>query len=356
MKAAMMLAAMLVGLAGCAGAAPDGGGPASAWAASFTPAPAARPTTGISLPVGKCVNLGNTFEPPVEAGWGGGRPFEDEDATRIRARGFSTVRLPVRFSAHALETPPYSIDPAFMARIRHVVDTNLAAGLNVILDLHHYDELFEDPAAHRDRLAGLWRQVAAEFRDAPAGLWFELINEPHADLDRTNLLETLAPALAAVRETNPTRPVIIGGENWSGVDSLATLELPDDPYVVPTFHYYEPFDFTHQGAGWADPVPPVTGRDFGSAADRAQLAATLDKVRAYIARTGRVPFVGEYGAYERLSTRHRADYYRTISAAFASIGLQSCAWAYVNTFPLWRDEGGWIEPIVEGIATTTAAD
>jgi endoglucanase len=351
MTGRMMLTGLAALLAGCAGThATDGA--RQAWTARFTPAPAARPTTGISLPLGKCVNLGNMLEPPTEAGWGG-RPFEDADAARIRARGFSSVRLPVRFSGHALDAPPYTIDPAFMARVRHVVEANLDAGLNVLLEIHAYDAMYSDPDGNRDRLAGLWRQIAAEFRTAPDGLWFELINEPHDRLGRSNLLETLAPALAAVRETNPTRPVIIGGENWSGVDSLAVLELPDDPYVVPTFHYYEPFDFTHQGADWVDPPPPVTRRDFGSDADRIQLAATLDKVRTYMARTGRVPFVGEYGAYERIRTRQRADYYRTISAAFASIGVQSCAWAYVNTFPLWRDRSGWIEPIVGGIVTTT---
>lgn len=352
MKGRISLTWALASLAGCAGGMGGTDGAVLSWAATFTPAPAARPTTGIALPVGKCVNLGNTLEAPTEAGYGG-RPFEDADAARIRDRGFATVRLPVRFSGHAIDAPPYTIDPAFMARVRHVVQANLDAGLNVILDLHHYEALFTDPAANRDRLAGLWRQIAAEFRDASDQLWFELINEPHERLDDSNLLATLAPALAAVRETNPTRPVIIGGENWSGVDSLATLELPDDPYVVPTFHYYEPFDFTHQGASWVTPVPPVTGRDFGSAADRAQLAATLDKVRAYRVRTGRVPFVGEYGAYDPIRTDQRAAYYRTVSAAFASIGVQSCAWAYTNTFALRRDRGGWIEPIVGGIATTT---
>ena len=70
------------------------------------PAPAARATTGIALPVGKCVNLGNTLEPPREAGWGG-RPFRDSDATNIRQAGFATVRLPVRFSGHAGDSPPY---------------------------------------------------------------------------------------------------------------------------------------------------------------------------------------------------------------------------------------------------------
>src|SRR3546814_20509250 len=86
-----------------------------------------------------------------------------------------------------------------------------------------------------------------------ARLLSEISNEPPDKLTNANLLATLAPALAAIRATNPTRAVVIGGENWSGIDSLATLDLPDDPNVYPTFHYYAPFDFTHQGATWVDP-------------------------------------------------------------------------------------------------------
>lgn len=321
------------------------------WASGFIPAPAAPSRNGIDLPVGKCVNLSNMLEPPTEAGWGG-RPFRDQDSARIRAEGFATVRLPVGFSLHAGAQPPYAIDPAFMARVRDVVQTNLAAGLNVIIDMHNYDALFDRPAANRDRLAALWRQVAAEFRNAPDSLWFELINEPHGALNDTNLWETLGPSLAAVRETNPTRPVIVGGQNWSGIDSLASLTLPHDPNIVPTFHYYDPFDFTHQGASWVSPVPAV-GRRFGTAADEVQLRAALGKVQAFIARTGRVPFMGEYGAYDRIPVDQRAAYYGTVSAAFASIGIQSCAWGYTNTFHLWRDDRGWLRPIVDRIQTPT---
>lgn len=317
---------------------------------SYAPGPAAVPSVGISLPLGKCVNLSNMLEPPNEGDWG--RPFQDADATRIRQAGFATVRLPVRFSSHALAAAPFTIDPAFMARVRHVVDTNLAAGLNVILDLHHYEELMTDPDGHRVRFAALWRQVAAEFQGAPARLWFELANEPNDRLNDATLQAVLTPALAEVRATNPTRPVIVGGQNWSGIDSLATLVLPSDPYVVPTFHYYDPFEFTHQGATWVMPTPPM-GRLFGTAADNAQLEANLAKVRAYIARTGRVPFVGEYGANELVPMGQRVSYYRTISAAFASAGIQSCAWGYTNTFHLWRDAGGWTQDLLDAISTTT---
>src|SRR6476646_6671886 len=126
---------------------------------SYTPAPAAHGTMGVALPLGKCVNLANMLEAQNEGNWG--RPFQNADAARIRRAGFATVRLPVRFSGHALTAPPYTIDPAFMARARHVVDTNVAAGLNVIIDMHNYDELFADPEGNKARFAALWRQVGA---------------------------------------------------------------------------------------------------------------------------------------------------------------------------------------------------
>lgn len=72
-------------------------------------------------------------------------------------------------------------------------------------------------------------------------------------------MHVFVPALAAVRATNPTRPVLIGGQDWGGINSLATLPMPDDPYVVPTFHYYDPLTITHQGSTFI-PNPPPLGR------------------------------------------------------------------------------------------------
>ena len=318
----------------------------------YTPAAAFAPTTGISLPIGKCVNMGNHLEAPNEGDWG--RAIADGDFAIIKAAGFDTIRLPVRWSAHALAAAPYTIDAAWMARVRHVVDTARGAGLNVILNLHHYEEMATDPGAHATRFAELWKQIAAAFADEPtASVWFELMNEPNGALNDANLPGILAPALANVRATNPTRPVIVGGQNWSGVASLDTLALPNDPYVIATVHTYDPFNFTHQGATWISPTPPL-GRVFGSAADYAELDANLAKVRGYMTRTGRSVFVGEYGVNDDpgIPLAERIKYYGTLSAAYASIGVQSCAWAYTNTFRL-RDGNAWLPGLVEAIRTTT---
>jgi endoglucanase len=296
------------------------------------------------------LHMANMLEAPAEGEWG--PPIAEDDFRVVRAAGFSTVRIPVRWSAHASAASPYAIDPAFLARVHHVVDLADASGLNVILNIHHYEELISSPADHAERFAALWRQIAASFASAPPSVWFELLNEPHDRLNNANLMPILLPALAVVRATNPTRPVLIGGQDWNSLDSLSSLRLPDDRYVVPTFHYYDPFAFTHQGASWIPHAPPI-GRAYGSAADKILLDQAIAKAKDYIARTGRVPVLGEYGATDdpRVPLAQRVRYYRTISAAFASVGVESCLWGYRNAFRI-RVGDHWLPGLVEATTTT----
>ena len=288
-----------------------------------------------SLPVGACINMGDQLEGQSETAHGGAR-IEASDFKRIRAAGFTTVRIPVRWSDKTGPGPDYKIDPKWMARVTTVVDQALATGLNVILNDHHFNALDADPPGSSAKLAALWAQIAPQFADRPTSrLWFEIENEPHEKLTNAVLGETFAPALRAIRASNPDRPVVIGGENWSGIDSLATLELPDDPNVYPTFHYYEPFDFTHQGAGWVDPSPKV-GRTYGTPADVERLVRDTAKIKAYVARSGLIPFMGESGAYDAyIQLEQRVQYTRAVHDAFAPLGVGICGWAYTNTFPYY---------------------
>ncbi|MHA6317668.1 glycoside hydrolase family 5 protein [Altererythrobacter sp. CAU 1778] len=303
-----------------------------------------------SLPVGSCINMGNSLESFPESSHG--KLIDAADFARIKAAGFETVRIPVRWSAHAANEAPYAIEPAFMTRTGEVVDMALDAGLKVILNDHHFRELVEDPAGNTAQLAAMWAQVAQNFADRPnETLWFEIANEPNDKLTNANLVETLGPALAEIRKTNPERAVVIGGEFWSGISSLETLNLPDDPNVIPTFHYYEPFAFTHQGASWAGPDIPEVGRVYGGAEDSERLAADLEKVRAYTKRTGLVPFIGESGAYEaHIPLEQRVAYTKAIHDTFAPEGIGICTWAYTNTFPFWDQKSGeWLPGMLEAM-------
>ena len=309
----------------------------------------ATPSRTDSLPVGRCVNMGNHLEPPTEGGWGG-RNIADDDFAIIAKAGFDTVRIPVRWSTHAGEKPPHTIDPAYMKRVRHVVTLADNAGLNVILNSHHFEQIHKEPLKAAPQLAMMWKQIAAEFKDFDRDrLWFEIENEPHDTFDDSNLLEVLTPALAEIRKTNPDRPVIIGGQKWSGIDSLATLKLPDDPHIVPTFHYYDPFDFTHQGAEWIDPAPPI-GRKWPTVKDAKKLKADVETIRAYIKRTGKTPFMGETGVHTTVSLPERVAYHKGIREAFDPVGIGMCVWAFTNTMPVYDSKTkDWLPGMLEAM-------
>lgn len=316
--------------------------------ASSSSVAAAENKRSEALPVGHCINLGNHMELQTERQLG--KVLDKDDFRRIREAGFQTVRLPVNWSRHASTKAPFEIDQRWLALVEDRVDMALSNGLNVILNSHNFDELHTNPSASADRLAAYWSQISAHFAKHEDGrLWFEIDNEPHDKLTNANLMDTLAPSLAAIRKVSPHRPVIIGGENWSGVDSLATLTLPDDTAVYPTFHYYEPFAFTHQGASWISPRLPI-GRRYGSDEDRARLAADVEKVKRYIARTGKVPFMGENGAFDSSPLDQRIAYHRAISAAFSAIDVPMCMWAYTNTFPFYDHKSGqWKSGLLRAI-------
>ena len=77
--------------------------------------------------------------------------LEAADFDTIAGAGFDSVRVPVRWSAYAGETPPHTIDETILVRVDWVLDQATRTGLAAIVNVHLYDELSADPAAERAR-------------------------------------------------------------------------------------------------------------------------------------------------------------------------------------------------------------
>jgi endoglucanase len=204
----------------------------------------------------KGINLGNRLEAPNEGDWGS--TILATDFPFIAKRGFDHVRIPIRFSGHALASSPYTIDAAFFTRVDTVLDQALKANLAVVLDLHAYDELAANVTSHRDRFLALWTQIATRYRNRPDTVAFELLNEPYSQLDTTwNELSTAA--IQAVRATNPRRLLVVDTVYWADPSRLSGLTLPNDANVLVAVHAYEPKLFTFQGKSWMGPEFMTTG-------------------------------------------------------------------------------------------------
>ena len=273
--------------------------------------------------LGRGVNLGNALEAPNEGEWG--VTLRTDYFHMIREAGFDTVRLPVRWSAHALATAPYTIDPVFAARVDWAINQATANRLNIIVNVHHYDEMDAAPDANLARLTALWMQIAKRYKDRPASVYFELYNEPHDKFIGEKWNAAIPVLLKAVRKTNPFRPIIVGPDHWNSIDELSSLRLPtEDQRLIVTVHFYEPFYFTHQGASWIDgadkwPVLRWTGRD----TERKLVVVKLEKAAKWSREFDRPIFLGNLAPFRRrTSNRGHAglDLLQRKHVAWASVG------------------------------------
>ncbi len=292
------------------------------------------------------VNLGNALDAPKEGEWG--FRLKAEYFGEIQRAGFNSVRLPVRWSAHAKSDAPYTIDPEFMARVDWAVEQATKNKLFIVLNVHHYEELFETPDQHEARLVALWRQIAEHFRDRSDLLSFELLNEPHGKLTHERWQALFPKVLAVVRESNPRRFVIIGPGDWNNSAALEKLELPSsDKRLIATFHYYSPFEFTHQGASWVPGSDRWKGKTWTASADEmAAIERDFDRVAAWARKHDRPIFLGEFGSFSAAEMESRAHWTRTIARQAERRGFSWSYWEFGSGFGVYNPAAStWRAPL-----------
>lgn len=332
--------------------------------------------------LGRGVNLGNALEAPREGEWG--MVIEEGYFRLIAEAGFDTIRVPIRWSAHALTTPPYTVDETFFSRIDWVIENGLKQGLNVMINMHHYDEVFVHPDQHKDRFVAIWRQIAVRYRDMPDTLFYEPLNEPHDALTADVWNNLLAEVIPAIRQVDGVHTLVIGGADWGGIQSLTRLRLPKgEENVICTFHFYDPFLFTHQGAEWVGaeygtlgvqwPGPPVTPlvpnqaaqqigwirqwfEDYNSEpADRNpcspnEIAKQFDRAMQYGKNLGKPLFLGEFGAYSTADMQSRADWTATVRREAEARGFPWAYWEFGAGFGVYdRATQRWRDPLLRAL-------
>ncbi len=181
----------------------------------------------------------------------------------IRAAGFDFVRMPID-PAIFLEDASGKRVTRLIAATIETVDMIHEAGLKVIVDFHSIpsdvrkvgtNQVLADNDLFARYLDAVARVGTALSTTDPATTAFEPFNEPVIDCDPTlfpkwpSLLKRLH---AAARKAAPNHTLVLSGSCWSSAYGLAKIDpaLIADENVIWTFHSYEPYILTHQGADW----------------------------------------------------------------------------------------------------------
>ncbi|WP_224096360.1 glycoside hydrolase family 5 protein [Pseudoxanthomonas sp. X-1] len=274
----------------------------------------------------------------------------------IRDGGFRTVRVNLQAFAHM--DADNRLDPAWLRTLDAVVAQATAAGLNVILDEHDFHPCAADAAVCRARLLAFWSQVAPRYRQAPSSVLFEILNEPNGQMTSEAWNALLRDALGIIRRDNPTRTVVIGPASSNAYTALDRLSLPDDdPHLLVTVHYYNPFRFTHQGASWAPAdIRDHTGVRWGSAADRAKLYHEFDRIAAWAQAHHRPVLLGEFGTYEQAPADDRLAWTVAVVNAAEKRHFAWAYWEFEGSFGAYDiDRGQWNAPLHHALVGSDSA-
>lgn len=309
-------------------------------------------TCALAHALGRGINLGNMLEAPREGDWG---VKVEPRYIDLAVRNFTTVRVPVRWSNHAAPTADAKIDEAFARRVDKVIDSLLARGAYVIVNMHHYSQLTGGglhnhefkvaPEVVETRFLNMWRQIAARYQDRPPQLLFELYNEPNERLDGEPWNRLAADALAIVRKTNPQRTVLIGPSYWNNARDLPKLRLPKDRNLIVAIHNYDPFPFTHQGVSWRKDLR--TGVRCCDAQQRRGFLESMDAATRWNAQHGYPLHLGEFGAHNAGDMASRETHARMVRDEAEKRGIGWTYWELASDFAgvYSAETGNWVEPI-----------
>jgi Endoglucanase len=223
--------------------------------------------------LGRGINLGNSWESTGrdDAGWG--NPIRDTDFAVIKAAGFNSVRIPVQWHQDADKTT-HMVAQTRLQGVMEDIQLAINNGLAVVVNFHHYSDLncaggggnkwdpvkktqvkctynaaeFEAEKAH---FLGMWTNLATALNVFPDSmLVLEILNEP--SIPRAEIVDQLMnDAYKVIRAAAPGKTIMFESYHLAKFYELPTLHLPPDGNIIFSGHYYEPYQYSHQGLGYS---------------------------------------------------------------------------------------------------------
>lgn len=227
------------------------------------------------------INIGNTMECPAGEGAWSGEKVNAAYVAGLKALGFNAVRIPCAWHSHLSDAKKYTIDQAWISRVKEVVDYCVGNDMYVMLNSHWDSGWLEDNIFSASKKSAIlaeqkaiWTQIATAFKDYDEHLFFAGCNEPgmNETVNKEDRWQTEPDALKryveyaqtfidAVRATggnNALRCLVFQG---LGTSISATCDymsiIPTDAVegrLIAEFHFYEPFQWAlmEDNASWGN--------------------------------------------------------------------------------------------------------
>ncbi len=318
-------------------------------------------------------NLGNSLDAnegsglSTETSWGNPKVTKAL-IDKVKSLGFNTVRVPVSWGKH-VSGDNYTIDSAWLARVKEVVDYCYANDMYVVLNIHHdtkssanasgngYYPTSSAYATSEKFVSSVWSQVADYFKDYDYHLIFETLNEPRLIgtsyewwFNKWSIPSTVNDAIGCINKLNQKAVDTIRatGSNNSGrlimcpgydasVDgaTVSGFKIPTDisgnkNRIAVSIHAYSPYNFAMN----IDTSKGATSTY--SSSIKKELKDIFSTLKSSFRDKGIPVVIGEFGTSDKNNTAERVKW-ATDYTAFAKENNIPCILWDNNAFAKYQN-------------------
>lgn len=316
------------------------------------------------------VNLTEWFE-----SWAPGIPnlkrYDETTFMYLKEMGCDIIRLPIHFDMVTVDrsanSKDYEIDPIIWDYLDKACDWAEKYQIYLIIDNHSANGLsnaqYPKPQEMKQFLQKLWPQIANRYKNRSNYILYEILNEPQMTNAAWEPIQK--EILKLIRSIDKNRTVVVSGGDWGGLDAMTKLSIIDDDNLIYSFHFYDPFIFTHQRANWTSPeladaanipfpydrkkLPAMKGKAKGSWVEsnmRVEYAktGTPEYLRKTLKRADdfrvkhKVPVIcGEMGVFNYVAPdESRATWYKEVGQILQDFNIPFTVWGLDSSFGICK--------------------
>ena len=306
-------------------------------------------------------NLGNSLDATGGSGLDTETSWSNPKTTqalidKVKSLGFNTVRVPVSWGKH-VSGDNYTIDSAWLARVKEVVDYCYKNDMYVILNIHHdtkssasasgagYYPRSSAYSSSEKFVTSVWSQMAEYFKDYDYHLIFETLNEPRLigtsyewwfnkwsipsevkdAIDCINKLNQ--KAVDTIRDTgsnNKGRLIMCPGYDAS-IDgaTVSGFKLPTDisgnkNRIAVSVHAYSPYNFAMNiGSGSTSAY---------TSSIKSELQNLFSTLKSNFRDKGIPVVIGEFGSTDKNNTAERVKWATDYTALAKKNNIPCVLW------------------------------
>jgi endoglucanase len=186
------------------------------------------------------------------------KAIQGTDFALLKRLGFKSIRLPIAFTH-------FQGDNSMQKVLKHIDETIKFCrlyGFKLIICYHSGNINDDNYLSEIPGIINQWISLTKIYiNESPDNLFFELYNEP-PHMDPNKWKDAAYNIVTSIRQIDKKRTLIVGASNFNSIYELSRTVPMSDDNIIYTFHFYEPFFFTHQGAEWIGNQEATTGIPF----------------------------------------------------------------------------------------------